>query len=428
MRAPITTLSLIATTLLIALPLNLESVQTSGDAYLNGYWFDGAEFVQRDYFVVNGFLTSTTPASINATHDLSGKYVIPPYGDAHNHNIDNFMFDETVQGYLELGVFYVKNPNSLPRFTAEILDGVNIPESVEATFAGGGLTASGGHPLGLVQRNLERGVFLEGDGEGAFVHVIDTLEDLDAKWDDILAGQPDFIKTYLLYSEEYELRKDDEAFFAWKGLNPELLPEIVRRAHEAGLRVSTHIETAADFGNAVMAGVDEINHMVGFRPNGDFAVDGGFPFFDLSAEDAVLAAEQGVVVVTTIAPLLLDIDLIPEGDPLFEVSQALKAQVIRNLELLRDHGVIVAVGSDEYDWTSHEEALALHNLGIYTNIELLQMWTENTAKTILPHRNVGELKDGFEASFLVLSGNPLEDFSHAGNIELRVKQGEVLSF
>ena len=428
MRASISLLSLIATVLLIALPLKFEGVQTSGDAYLNGFWFDGAEFVQRDYFVVNGLLTSTAPGSITATHDLSDKYVIPPYGDAHNHNIDNFMFSETVQSYLESGVFYVKNPNSLPRFTEEIIDGVNIPESVEATFAGGGLTATGGHPLGLVQRNLERGVFLEGDGEGAFVHVIDTLADLDAKWNEILAGQPDFIKTYLLYSEEYELRRDDDAFFAWKGLNPELLPEIVKRAHEAGLRVSTHIETATDFRNAVLAGVDEINHMVGFRPNGDFAIDGGFPFFDLSAEDAALAAERGVVVVTTIAALLLNIELIPEGDPLFEVSQALKAQVIRNLELLRDHGVIVAIGSDEYDWTSHEEALALHNLGIYTNLELLKMWTENTAKTILPHRSVGELKDGFEASFLVLTGNPLEDFSETANIEMRVKDGVLLEF
>jgi imidazolonepropionase-like amidohydrolase len=41
--------------------------------------------------------------------------------------------------------------------------------------------------------------------------------------------------------------------------------------------------------------------------------------------------------------------------------------------------------------------------------------------------SIGHLKEGFEASFLVLSGDPLQDFSNLQKIELRVKQGELLS-
>jgi hypothetical protein len=76
-----------------------------------------------------------------------------------------------------------------------------------------------------------------------------------------LAGHPDFVKTHLQYSEEYRQRKNDPAYFDWKGLDPELLPHIVRRAHRSKLRVSTHIETAADFHNALLAGVDEVTQV-----------------------------------------------------------------------------------------------------------------------------------------------------------------------
>jgi hypothetical protein len=166
-------------------------------------------------------------------------------------------------------------------------------------FANGGLTALDGHPLPLVQRNIERGVWTEADGDGAFYFLVNDEEDLHRVWEGVLEDRPDFLKTFLLYSEEYARRKDDPAFFGWKGLDPALLPEIVRRAHQAGLRVSTHVETAADFHHALVAGVDEIAHMPGFR--GDSAVQLPDPaIFEISEADARLAARLGTVVVTTV--------------------------------------------------------------------------------------------------------------------------------
>ena len=66
------------------------------------------------------------------------------------------------------------------------------------------------------------------------------------------------------------------------------------KAHEAGLRVSCHIETAQDFRNALAAGVDEINHMPGYFPDLKHA-----DWFPITKEDADAAARKGVVVVTT---------------------------------------------------------------------------------------------------------------------------------
>ena len=48
--------------------------------------------------------------------------------------------------------------------------------------------------------------------------------------DRILGFRPDFIKAILVFSEEFEKRKDDPAYFGQKGLNPKLLPNLVTKA------------------------------------------------------------------------------------------------------------------------------------------------------------------------------------------------------
>jgi imidazolonepropionase-like amidohydrolase len=64
---------------------------------------------------------------------------------------------------------------------------------------------------------------------------------------------------------------------------------------------------------------------------------------------------------------------------------------------------------------------------LFTNLELLRMWSVTTPRAIFPARRIGELKDGYEASFLVLRGDPLRDFGATRAIALRVKQGVAIS-
>ena len=87
----------------------------------------------------------------------------------------------------------------------------------------------------------------------------------------------------------------------------------------------------------------------------------------------------------------------------------------------------IAVGSDEYEANSLGEALAIQRAGLMEPDELLRAWCQNGAETIFPERKIGRLEEGFEASFLVLGGDPLEDFDHVRDIRLRVKQGHVLA-
>jgi hypothetical protein len=391
--------------------------------FINGNWFDGQKFVRKQFYSVKGIFTAKKPIPVDSVVDLTDKYVIPPFGEAHNHNVENpESIDELIRKYLQNGIFYVKNPNSLPNARTSLLGKINIPTSIDAVFANGGLTVSGGHPLGVVRRNLERGAKAEDWAEGGFYFIIDNLADLNRKWERVLAGKPDFIKTYLQYSEEYEKRKEDNAYFDWKGLNPALLPEIVQRAHRAGLRVSTHVETAADFHNALLAGVDEINHMPGFRPEKGDWMKYDSSRFRIAERDARLAARNRVVVVTTLVSAIDHALQKKEGEPFNELS----ALLVQNLQLLGKHRVHIAIGSDSYRQTSLVEALNLQKLGAFDNRMLLKMWCETTASTIFPKRKIGLLKNGYEASFLVLNDNPLQDFANVQRIDKRFKQGKFL--
>ena len=384
--------------------------------FVNGNWFDGDSFKKRSFYTVDGRLSTKRPKRIDSKIDLKNGYVIPPFGEAHNHNVDGSNA-EIIRKYLEDGIFYVKVPNILPRARASVEPMINKPESIDASFANGGLTASDGHPIGLARRNITRGVWTEDDAEGAFYFTINNKSDLDRKWDSILAGKPDFIKTYLLYSEEYEKRRNDARNQYWKGLDPALLSDIVKIAHRNGLRVSTHIESATDFHNAVIAGVDEINHMPGFRggPNIDIPDP---KIYEISEADAQLAARKAITVVTTLGGISTF------KGPLREKGDRLHTS---NLRLLRKHGVKIAIGSDEYRKTSAPESTYIYGLGVFSNLELLKIWCETTPATIFPKRKIGHLRDGFEASFLVLIGNPLEEFQNTTKIEMRVKQGTILT-
>jgi hypothetical protein len=396
--------------------------------FARGRWFDGQKFVMKKFYAVGGRLTSGKPSRVDSVIDLAGKYVVPPFGEAHNHNVEqSARLDATIRMYLEAGIFYVKNPNSLPRVTTPLAGKINIPRSVDVVFSGGGLTASGGHPIALADRNISRGAWSKADGEGAFYFVIDNRADLDRKWESIIAGQPDFIKTYLMYSEEYAKRKDDPAYLDWRGLDPALLPEIVRRAHRAKLRVSTHVETAADFHTALTAGVDEINHLPGFRPEkNDPGNYQNLSRYEISEADARLAARRDTVVVTTISEALEVLDKIDGGSAQGAMAQAARNLLSRNLQLLARHHVRIAIGSDRYRQTSLPEATGLHGLKIFDNLTLLKMWCEATPRAIFPNRRIGRLREGHEASFLVLAGDPLRDFMNVKRIEMRIKQGEVL--
>jgi imidazolonepropionase-like amidohydrolase len=171
-----------------------------------------------------------------------------------------------------------------------------------------------------------------------------------------------------------------------------------------------HVNTSADFHNALMSGADEIAHLplTALAP--------------ISSEDAELAAMRGVVVDTTCA-------VVPTLPPFFlpteDRQQVLKVQVA-NLKLLHDYGVKLAIGTDSPPDTSWGEVEYLRSLKVFDDATLLKMWTETTPQSIFPSRKIGTLQEGYEASFLALEGNPLEDWRNTHRIRVRFKQGFLM--
>lgn len=380
-----------------------------------GHWFNGNTFEKRSVWLRDGLFHFEDPGVVMDTVlDLGDQYVIPPFAEAHNHNLESsYQLDKRIASYLDNGVFYVKLLSSIKKRISPLLKHYNKPDGLDVSMAHAPLTGTGGHPIPLRKRYLKKGYF-----KGLFNSIqeiefhgyvnIDSLEDLEQKWDSIQSFSPDFIKLNLLYSEVYEERKNDTAYFGQKGLNPELIRPIVEKAHADSLRVSIHVETAHDFHVAVEAGVDEIAHLP--------EIKNGKP---IALADVLLAKEKGIIVVTTVS-------LITKRRERPEYEDRLQ-NIRANLGLLRKAGVTLALGSDMYNDNSTGEFFMLRELNVFSNLELLKMWTENATATTFPRRRVGKLREGYEASFLVLRQNPLADSgSLPESISLRVKQGVIL--
>lgn len=389
--------------------------------FVNGQWFDGKGFRRQTFYSTGGVLTRRKPAKVDEVTDLNNGFVMPPFAEAHNHNLGSAIYlnreftQKMIQRYLADGIFYVKIPAN-PADNAAILrrEFVNRPDTVDVMFSNGVLTSRDGHPIGMTLDSFKQaGIAVPGiaelEGKGFFI--IESEADLLARWDQIMAGKPDFIKAILVHTESFAKRREDPALFGYNGLDPQLLPLIVKKAHAAGLRVSTHLHSAADFALAVRAGVDEINHLPGI------SFDKGTTEADylIAPEDAKRAAKQGTFVVTTTAIA----QFYAKGEALAKVQAVQR----KNLQLLKQSGVRIAVGSDDYTDTSVKEVMYLKSLNVFDNAELLRMWSVTAAQTIFPARKIGYLREGYEASFIVLRGNPLEDFERVKDIRLRFKQG-----
>jgi imidazolonepropionase-like amidohydrolase len=251
-------------------------------------------------------------------------------------------------------------------------------------------------------------------------YIIDTEDDLNRKWPRILEGRPDFLKIYLLTSEEFEERKARTDTIGDKGLDPRLVPLIVQRAHATGLRVSAHVDSAVDYRIALKAGVDEMAHLPGYY----MRLKDEPLMYQLTEDDARETARRGVWV--DVAPVAGEIYGASTPEQKAELRERIDAVRVHNLRLLKSAGAKLAFASDRYGHTPIDDVLHLHKLGVFSNLEMLKIWCEDTPRSIFPTRRIGSLKEGYEASFLVLGGDPLVDFEQIKNVRLRFKQGQPL--
>lgn len=392
-------------------------------AFTNGSWWNGSGYQQRAVFYSSaGLLTSKRPAFVDQTVDLHGAFVIPPLAEGHNHWLEPAKIDDYNACYLADGVFYVRDMGNVPLIVDQFRDKVNLPTRVDFVTAMTPFTGPGAHPVEIIDQFVQFGILPKDwkpdyDKEGEFV--VSSEKDIDERFPLLLKQHPAYVKVFLLYSNQYEQSlQDPKTRGNGRGMNPKLLPYLVKVAHAAGLKVMVHIYDAADFRNALAAEADEIVHLpgTGYRP-GD-PVDS----FRITGADAEAAAKAHIPVTTTVSWL----DEMKEEDP--KHAEIARDQiVIPNLKFLKAAGVKLLVGSDKFRRNTVPELRILRSLGIFSDKELLQMDTESTAQAIFPTRKIGKLQEGYEANFLVLDRDPAADLENLKSIRLRVKQGRRIS-
>ncbi|MFW6083897.1 MAG: amidohydrolase family protein [Gemmatimonadota bacterium] len=404
--------------------------------FRGGSWWNGSSFEPRAMYSVENTFSSRRPAQVDSVIDLSGMFVVPPYGEAHTHTVA-YVPSRTVD-LLKDGVFYALILNVGREAIGRSVTWFNRRNSLDVNFAAAGVTAPDGHPMQIMARRGATAEELDGD----WVTTVETEDDLEAKWPALREANPDVIKVFLLYSEQYRERRGNPDIPArYRGMEPSLVPSIVRRAHREGLRVAAHVRTAHDFHVAVEAGVDIVAHLPGFSMGPSSQADLDDPdrmadiehpeWFRIDPRDAERAAQAGITVVPTIGR----VDPVGEGpDSLPESARRLLDRLVTvrrevltaNLRLLKDHGVTLAAGSDAGEGSPVTEVLELERLGVFSRAELLNMLTRGAAHVIFPGRSLGRLEAGFEASFLALAADPTQRLDNLRSIRLRFKQGAPL--
>jgi Amidohydrolase family len=391
---------------------------TANYAFVHGRWWNGSGYVERTVYTVDGVITSKRPAYVDQTFDLKGGFVIPPLTEGHNHWLEPSKVDDYNACYLADGVYYVRDMANVPFLVDQFRDKVNLPTSVDWVSAMTGFTGPRAHPAEIIEQMVGFGIFPKDwkpDYDKQAEFVVRTEEDIDERFPLLLEQHPAYVKAFLLFSDRYEESlKDPNVKANARGMDPKLLPHLVKLAHAAGLKVIVHIYSAADFRNAVAAGVDEVAHF----PGNGYGVVKSADQFRITAEDAKAAAKAHISVTTTLAWL----DELKKKEP--ASYQITRDQIlIPNMKLLRAAGVRILIGSDKFRRDIVPELWALRDLAMFSDAELLRMDTEVTAQAIFPNRKIGKLQDGYEANFLVLDRDPAANLDNLSSISMRVKQG-----
>jgi len=196
--------------------------------------------------------------------------------------------------------------------------------------------------------------------------------------------------------------------------SPEEMRAIVATAHGLGRRVAAHAHGALGIKNAVLAGVDSIEH-------GSFIDD----------EDIQLMKAHG----TYLVPTLYLMDWFMDNYQKLGLTEGViaKAKVVMpaaraNVARAFRGGVKVAFGTDAavypHGLNAHEFAVMV-KLGL-TPLASIQAATINAADLIGWPDRVGSLDPGHYADLIAVEGDPLNDVTVLENVKFVMKGGQVV--
>lgn len=411
-----------------------SNTKSKATKYSNGYVFNGVSFEKASFIVENGELNFSSLAKFDTIVDLKNKYIIPAFGDAHTHNFDDVVkFDSIYKAYIDEGTFYVQILTNHYSNYIKIKDSLNSKGKIDAKFAHGGITSTGGHPHTLYESqalNYSWRAMLDPTKKEEILsstikkddayYLIDSVSNISENWKKIMSNNPDFLKLYLSNIADRDKKIENKNIGSY-GLSEDVLAKIAELSQKNSIRLIAHVETVSDFEIALKYNIKYFAHMPGYGGGiGDKELE------ELAIPDSLLqkAGTNEVVITPTVSfakyyayrwdgsKMSLDSLLLKKK------YEFLRKQLIR----FKEANITIALGADQGLTTLGEEINDIKQINAFSSLELLNILT-STPKTIFPDRKIGELKNGYEATFLVLNDNPLENMNNINDIVLRVKNG-----
>jgi len=190
----------------------------------------------------------------------------------------------------------------------------------------------------------------------------------------------------------------------------------VEAAHAEGFLTCSHAESVEGIQNAILAGVDCIEH-------GD----------DMDEETVRMMAEHGTWLDGTVSALYCILRGKDKGLPEEFYQKAIDAegQVYRSFRMCFEAGVPCAAGSDAgssfcyHDESAIELVIMVEKCGI-TPMDAMVVGTINSAKLCRVEDSLGSVTVGKKAHLAVFAENPAEDIRAAMDCCMTVKNGEIL--
>jgi imidazolonepropionase-like amidohydrolase len=196
--------------------------------------------------------------------------------------------------------------------------------------------------------------------------------------------------------------------------SPEELKTIVATAHGLGRKVAAHAHASAGIKNAILAGVDSIEH-------GSYMTD----------EDVQLMKEHGTYLVPTVyleGWVLENLQTLGWTPNTMEKAKVVIPIAHANLSHAFISGVKVALGTDAgvypHGLNGHEFGKMVE-MGL-TPLQAIQAGTVNAADLLGWAEKVGAIEPGKWADIVAVDGDPLRDVTTLEDVKFVMKGGKVI--
>ncbi len=422
---------------LVIITGSIESL-AQNKALSNANWFDGYDFRQTELYISDGRFTLNRPSKIDESIDLTDKFIIPPLAEVHTHAFSStYQLPSEIDRYITQGILYVQVLGGFYSGQQQAKPFIDA-SPLEVKYTNGGITCSLGHPFTIYEplamgihsptdkRNRAKEIRESRLAENDAYWFFDTRDDVQSRWEELMSTKPDAIKFMILDIHNYDSLYQNENQLGGKGVSKEVAREIISKSKASKLRTFAHIETASDFEFAVEIGVDFISHIPGYAFRGNQEERGRFSPTQKSLE---LAKKRGISIITTMGLAPGYNSEYVDGKKVVNKERFTNTLDFQRqlLQKLKNNDLQLLIGSDKYGETLLHEILYLSKHNLLTPREILSTVTSHNAKAIFPGRKIGEIREGYEADFLVLSGNPLVDIENLKNVENVFKSGKIVS-